>query len=260
MANEVISSASFITPSRVLPTTTDTGVSAANVADWAHPFRVWRATGFGSGNNLVIDFGVTTSVAAVHIDNLNCSLITIQGNATNSWGSPSFSNADVTVARDGRDGRYRLGYRALTSFNYRYMNIFTSQSSGIDGGVGLQVGTVACFSAVTQWTDSQPEFPLSWTAIDPCEEGEGFAGGGAEPVSLGNTYIEQSLTNANLEPAGISTMETVIGYGRSQLFLFYLNDGDTSHGYLVRRKGLVTMSRDSPGWWSYANILLREAV
>jgi hypothetical protein len=86
--------------------------------------RVWRST--SNSDSIVFDLGSTEPVDYVGIvDNwqngFGVSTITIEANATDSWGAPAFSTS-LTF-----DSQFGVGVKSITEQNYRYWRfVFTS--------------------------------------------------------------------------------------------------------------------------------------
>jgi hypothetical protein len=101
--------------------TADAAYPLANIVDLnpAHPFKLTTTT-----CRIVFDLGSATTLAIVALihHNLDAGLnVRWQGNATNSWGSPSFDYAFTITAKD-QDG-YRPNSVAIPSGSYRYWSL-----------------------------------------------------------------------------------------------------------------------------------------
>ena len=90
---------------------------AENVQN-ARAGKVWETTGASVNQNIVVDMGSTqaaTYLGLVHPDE-NLTPGNIQGNATDSWGSPSF---DETITGSGKTHVYKFSVGALVRY-YRF--------------------------------------------------------------------------------------------------------------------------------------------
>ncbi len=90
---------------------------AENVQN-ARAGKVWETTGAAVNQNIVVDMGSTqaaTYLGLVHPDE-NLTPGNIQGNATDSWGSPSF---DETITGSGKTHVYKFSVGALVRY-YRF--------------------------------------------------------------------------------------------------------------------------------------------
>lgn len=99
------------------------------VANIAEDFRtkVWRST--SNSDNVVFDLGSSEPVDYLGIvDNwqsgFGVSTITVEANATDSWGSPSFS---TTLTFDSTFG---VGLKSITEQSYRYWRFVLTSSLG----------------------------------------------------------------------------------------------------------------------------------
>lgn len=142
------------------------GYPVSNVA-LVDPGKVWQVNTFGSGNNawFMVDFGAAKALNALFLNNCNFASATIQGNATDSWTSPSFSQS-VSLGRD--DCQVRKGFFALTGFNYRYLRglitFQTLDNAGLYPFVGnLIVGTSSSVR-IAEW---QPQKIKRYSVFQP---------------------------------------------------------------------------------------------
>jgi hypothetical protein len=105
-------------------------------------------------------------------------------------------------------------------------------------------------------TSEYSEQPLEATATN-----ENFAGGGSEPVILGNPYAAITLGAA---PAKRSDMRAdvlkVLRHGVGRWFLFNKNNGDTADWYIARRAVDVMMRQTAPDLISFESFTLQTAV
>jgi len=131
------SMANLITAATVLSVTSEDAGGVylkANLAEPDRPFLPWRATG-ASAQRIVIDFGAATALDAIALIRANFLSATVQGNASNSWGSPSYSQA-VTVARNPYNRRYQHLHAPTTgAFAYRYLSILIPTQSPVPEGL-----------------------------------------------------------------------------------------------------------------------------
>lgn len=104
------------------------GFPVANVQNLDPRVR-WAANAYSTDESVVLDFGATASPTAIFLNQVNFPAATIQGNATDSWGSPSFTQA-IAPALDRC--KNRKGWFDLTGFSYRYMRILISAGQTLD--------------------------------------------------------------------------------------------------------------------------------
>jgi len=132
MGNIIIAN-SFVTDGTFTPASTATGYAAANVFTLDRLMLRHRANTFiTNGSYGVIDFGAAQVVDAIQLCRVNFDHVQILGNATDSWGSPSFDSGSLTIGQNKITKRYDIRYLP-TSFNYRYMNIWIPSGASAVG-------------------------------------------------------------------------------------------------------------------------------
>ena len=94
----------------------NTDLVPANVVH-DHVSKMWRTTGKAS-ENIVFDLGTATNITVFSMFTFNLTAsatVTLQANASDSWGSPSYSQA-LTIATDADGNVLRFGQlRRLSS-------------------------------------------------------------------------------------------------------------------------------------------------
>lgn len=147
----------ILTTFETLPTITASTSNAqypvSNIAQ-IDPGRVWQPTTFTAPAPawIVVDYGSAKSLTDLFLNNCNFTSATIQGNDTDSWTTPAFSQA-VTLAKD--DCQVRKGYFTLTAFNYRYLRILitfqTLDNSATYPFIGNLITGTATTLKVSEW-------------------------------------------------------------------------------------------------------------
>lgn len=129
------------------------GFPATNVQN-LRPMVRWVVDAYAGDVWLLADLGAAKVLTAAFLNRCNFPQCRIQGNASNSWSSPSF-NELVNLAKD--DAGNRKGYFPLTAFNYRYLRILIASGQTLDSAetlpaVGnLIVGADASLPAVREF-------------------------------------------------------------------------------------------------------------
>ena len=246
----------------VTATTEDALWPAANVLSVTRPHRVFKSTAAaGTAQALVFDFGATTSLDAIVIDRTNVAgSVIIEGNATNSWASPSYG-ATVAVGQDGLDGRYKLYHDVVATWvtGYRYCRIRPAGTATNYGGTVWEVGSVGFAGTVTAWSVNMG-FPYRRTFLRATDDGQ-RVGGGAEPSALGNNYCRLTLSTNTMPSADMqTTMDGLIRAGRHQPLLFFPNQGSTAEVYICHRVAEVGVDVNGVGAIEIAAIALEEYV
>jgi hypothetical protein len=131
----LVASAAAVTGS-----TAQAAYPATNVKTPERPFMPWKTT-VATASDVVIDFGATKTLDAVALSNVNFTSATIQGNATNSWTAPSYTQS-ITIARNRWNTRYQHGHQIVGSFSYRYLRISIGTQTPVDGSSGFSIGGI----------------------------------------------------------------------------------------------------------------------
>ena len=118
----------------------DPAYPAANAASPDRPFQPWKSTDLG-GHALVVDFGAAVTLDTIALIRTNFATPVIYGNATDSWGAPSYSQT-VTVGRNLISSRYHHVHAIVGSFNYRYLRIQIQPQSTLDGASVYLLGGI----------------------------------------------------------------------------------------------------------------------
>jgi hypothetical protein len=150
----------------ITASTEDGNYPATNAASPDRPFQPWKS-GTAGDEWLVVDFGAPAVLNAVALIRANFASATIQGNATDVWTSPAYSQT-VTIARNPISGRYHHVHQIVGSFEYRYLRILIPSQATLDGAVAYVLGGVWA----AQWT--YPPRALRWgytlERMEPAED------------------------------------------------------------------------------------------
>ena len=118
----------------------NTDLVPANVVH-DHVSKMWRTTGKAS-ENIVFDLGTATNITVFSMFTFNLTAsatVTLQAHASNSWGSPSYSQA-LTIATDA-DGNVLQRIVFFLSQTYRWWRVTFADSGNSDAY--LQIGRMA---------------------------------------------------------------------------------------------------------------------
>lgn len=228
----------------------------SNVTSRDRPYRVYRGTGAHTNEILTIDFGAAQNVGGVFLDNINVSLVTIQGNATDSWGSPSFTVGGVP-AYNYASGRTKLA-SVTPTFNYRYMRIVSGGSS-TDGTDTLAIGGVTIFDTVATWVENTG-FPYREKAKKEALITV-LPGGSIDKTTLGDRYAEITLASALNSSAIDSDMRAFLDAAAGgELVWFYRNNSDPSEAYLCQKLIDTDFEWVGANTRTFTPLVLREVV
>lgn len=225
-------------------------LTADNLASPQRPFLTWRTTATGA-QNAVIDFGVGRVVVGFVIVNVNFTSLTIQGNASDSWGSPSFSSA-VTITRNPLTGRYQYG-GYLTGFAYRYMRLSipsqatTDAASYYEAG-GLWAGPVASLPRDYDWRVAER---LIEPRVDVGPSHRGFS----QRLTLGRARVAMTVPLSakvnEAQPGNGDEYGAFLSLERqmrdSVHFVLFPELGDSSQIYVCKRMDVTEWSAVQPG-------------
>lgn len=233
----------------------DSNFPVLNVADSVHGLREWRSTGVGL-TEIVCDLSTATVLAGVFVNQVNFSPASIYGNATDSWGAPSFGPVSLTTVNDPQVSR-RRGYLALTGFNYRYLKFSIGAQTPTDGAAYFRMGVLGLLPVLTDLGEPI-EAPMEREIL----RGESlleFPSGGDEGAVLGSQLIELTIQGRfNKDLPILAALWAVAAKGQTDPFVFHENDGDGSHVYLMRRRGAFSITDDQWPLVTVKGITMKE--
>lgn len=139
---------------------------AQNLAFLGEPRRTARSTDLAS-SPIVLDLGTHSGIAAFSFEGANFGSLLLEGNATNSWGAPSFSETVSVTGLNTWNGRRFRVYAPVASFaaSYRYARI--TPSAPDSGTTYFELGSVGPWKTlrtlVDQWQLPYSRQPLAQT-------------------------------------------------------------------------------------------------
>ncbi len=142
----------------------NTDLAAANVVH-DHVSKPWRTTGKAS-ENIVFDLGSAKQITmfSMFVFNLTSSAtVTLQANASNSWGSPSYSQALTMATNADSEVIQRLVY--FLNQTYRYWRVTFADAGNADSY--LQIGRIAAGTYYEAVRNIGQSFSINM--IDPSE-------------------------------------------------------------------------------------------
>lgn len=221
----------------------DANWPAANLLIFDKRVRFWKTTA-AIDSNVVIDLGSAMALKAVGVIDVNYTTCVIEGNATDSWGSPSFESGDITIVKEKLTGLYRLHFNStdLTGFNYRYLRLVIPTQSRTDSEAVFRTGVLAVSvdSASFTYGGLQSMSMQRSQAISV----QDMHGGGQEKAQNGPAYASISFDIRRLRVAADFTELTdqLVSIGETDLILFCPNDAiieETDSGqysFIMRRQ------------------------
>lgn len=255
--------ADFVFPSAVTAVSENASFPATNAAAVTSPNWPYKGSNaIATTERLVYDFGSATALAAIIIDHVNVGSVTVKGNATASWGSPSWTSGTLTVSKDAKDGRRKL-YHVPTGtgspFNYRYLALEPATTTTTDGSAVWRVGCLLALRTVTAWSQNHnfPYTPTQRQAIEPGIK----VGGGGDPTALGNRHVEISIPTSRYDNAAMEAIFDDILAQRADPLVYYRNFSSTAEVYICHVVGSPSgPARRAPGLLEVGAITLRGVV
>jgi hypothetical protein len=226
------------------------------------PYTVFKTTGAaGTAQDIVVDFGAAQSLETIIVDRSNAGSVIIQGNATNSWASPSYWGT-VTLGTDTLDGRTKsfidLRNSSFDSTGYRYCRIRPAGTATQYGGTVWEVGSILFSGTVTEW-ESNFAFPYGRVFLQNYDPGT-KASGGAEPAAFGNPYCRLTLNTQAIGTAMLTTLDALMRVGPHAPVAFWRNNGGSAEVYLAHRIGEVRVDHGGPGFLEPSALIFEEYV
>jgi hypothetical protein len=202
------------------------------------PFYPWKTT-VATDSWAVIDFGAAQAVDLVGVIACNVATVRIQGNATDSWGSPSYNSGDLTVSQNPWNGRYQL-VNIPSGFTYRYLRLFIPTQTPVDGAsvfsvgglwAGVRVSAAEHFRWGAQFTTVHPRLD-----VGPDHHGWRQRLRQGEPLVRIDCAIPAQTDAA--QPARNDALDTWAGLQQQMWeaghFLLFSNVVDDAQGWVMR--------------------------
>jgi len=238
------------------PSSSDSNYPIANTLNYRNLLRHWRSA-TANEVNIVGTWGSQRMLTAIMLNDVNFSSVTIQGNNTDVWTSPAFSQT-FTVSIDTRVNRRKI-YCVLTNFTYTFFRILIPAQTPDELGV-FRVSSIV--PVITQLTLTQnPDWGYIWGINTPDARVLTFPSGTSERNSRGN--IQRLSVSMNFDPfekTYESEIYTISKIDKSEPFTFFENLNDTSKCYIVYRNTDIEVSWKHNNTISISRIDLQEAV
>ena len=258
-------SRSFLSATALSNGYTNANFPVANGLLYTRPNRPWKATSFSTSVPYVINFGSAQAVDTFLADNITSDLIVIEGdNATtfdSNAGSPQYTSGNLTVMKNGDDGRYRRFLRP-SGFTRQYARIRPASGANVVNDTVWAVGSFTAFSATTAWS-TPGGLPFIRTPLQASITNADGVSGGRDPVLTGNRYSLLTVNQPVMPIAMEDTILELLGYGMHAPFLFIRDDTDatlTEQAYIVRRVSTPGIEKLSPAHFSLSGLLLEGVV
>ena len=244
MAATVKLSFTVLSGTWISASTQDADFPVTNLASPWRPFQPWKTTA-GGAQNAVYDLGAATTVEIIALLRCNFTSVVIQGNATDSWGAPSYTSGTITLTQNPWNWRYNLALLPV-GFTYRFLRISipsqtpvaefkrTALSIYLIGGVWI--------GAVTASVDN-PLWDVEYETFNPLDRQEPRHRGWAQEASMGEPKLmiigRRAGTMSTTTPAvgdELATWQSIErqAWAQGNRMLWYENLGNTSQVCVVR--------------------------
>lgn len=237
---------------------------SSNLLIFDKRIRWWKTTSTAE-SYVVIDLAEAKALKAVGVIDVNYSSCKVQGNASDSWGAPSFDTDTVTIAQEKLTDLYRLilDEDDLTGFNYRYLRLLIPNQATTDGAAVFRTGVLAVSvdSEKFLYGSIQSMRMRRNQAISVQE----MHGGGQEKAQNGAPYATFPFDVRRLRNAADFTQltEQFVSIGETELILFSPNDAiieeanNGQYAFIMRR---TTPPEINIGKADDMSVDLREAI
>lgn len=249
----------WLRPVRTIGSTAQTAYPQRNILDVASPLKPARTSAAASTSTYFgVDFGAAVSIDAVLVGGLSVASIKIQANTADSWGTPTRDSGALTVAQDDVTGRYNYFYEpsGWTS-GTRYVRVVSNTSSTVDSSGTFGVGYLLVLGTVTELVTPLAD-PVDLTPAEAVLSGEAI-GGADDTIAVGNrraiVSIAQSASSASNDSEILDFLRV---NGQAGRFVWYMNDGDRSQAYVMRRRGQNSLTLAGPNLRRVGAITLVE--
>lgn len=247
----------FIEPTVETPSSEDSGKPWSNAADYNRLRRHYRSL-VQTEVTIVCNFGAAKALVGLFLNDVNFTAVTIQGNATDSWVTPSFTE-DFTVAKNVLTQRYQI-YCALAAFNYQYLRIKIPAQTPADGLSVFRVGT-RVFILTQLELARNPSMGYARRAGYPAPIVNQFLSGGRELISQGDYKIwSGTFSFDNIEWEHEPDLWTLDAFQPDDPVVFYENLGTNSHAYLCRKDDPTEVSWPRHGVAKSSAVAFTEVI
>jgi hypothetical protein len=230
--------------------TQDATYVAANAASPQRPFLPWRTTAT-TAQSLVVNFGAAKALTVVGLVRTNYVTVNIQGNAADAWGAPTYDQA-ITVARNPWNTRHQHVHLPV-AFNFQFLRILIAAQTPTDAAAYFLTGGVWAATDLTS-APRNPTYSLQIRRVEPVIEVQPRHRGWRQRASAGypiTTIRARRQASITLASAGSADeLNTWLNLDRlmhdADYNLVYLDQGDASQGWVMRRVSEPEFTLDGP--------------
>jgi hypothetical protein len=217
----------------------------SNVLDRVHPLRTFRTSDASGAANATVEIGAKT-IVGVFLDNFNFSAVDIKTKQAGGAENATIV-ANHSLTKDVKTGRYKA-YIDFTENGHPTGFVFNgtthdklmvkrrvgSTNVAESSFAGSEFGSITVVEQGNQllWPGGHIN-DLEYAITDP-QVSNTFEGGGIEPISVGELYVELEIPNITYV---VSTQENIIMQilrNRTSPIIFYENNGKPEQAYTMR--------------------------
>jgi len=225
---------SFLAPTTITASEEATGHPATNVGVFTKFRRTARSTTTTDPWIVVCDFGATTTIAGIFLNNSNFqfALVATSPNGTTWTEVGTFSNLiDDRVQPRRKIWIPNSGWTASRYYRIRATTLLAGETY-------FELGTMAFPSPISGMTRNFA--PPRWTPREPITWLD-YAGGGNEINVEGPDLMSYDLQFGPSVPAAMTQQMQLRGVGQGLPFFYFENRGDMTKAYILKRRGEVTV-------------------
>jgi hypothetical protein len=242
LANNFVFGYDFLGASSITSDNEDSDYPIDNVLLEESPQIQFRNSSAASATNIVIDLGAVKSIVALALYDVNFGNVIIEGNNTDSWGSPAFSQA-YTITLDERTNRYKL-CTILDNFSFRYIRVVIGAGETILDSLSVhRIGSIIVVDSVVALS-KQFSYGYEYRVDSEVKENV-FECGGVEKINAGAVKWEARFTwDPNLKQ-NEAEVWTINGITKDKLLIFFENT-EADKVYLCHRFTPIKLKYDTP--------------
>jgi hypothetical protein len=245
----------FVEPDTITASEEAVGFSADNLIIYNHGIWHWRSDDITGEKGIVLDYGSAQALTDFLITGANFASATIQGNATDSWGSPSFTQA-ITLTQQTQNRRYNH-WASLSGFNYQFLRIKIDVGATVDSATYYRISKAVSIDTTFTLT-RQPSWGYRESANIAYGENK-FDSGAKERVKLGE---KKWMITFSFDPTDVnneSDLWTLNDIAENHVNIaFFKNDSDNSEAGIFKRAGDIEVIKDTPTTIKAYNLKFEE--
>jgi hypothetical protein len=232
-----------------------------NLIEYARPIKRWQYDSSTPEITIILDLGFKLAVTGIYVGEINFTSLLIAANDSDSWGSPSWSETEFTIAKDPRTQRYK-GFFELESCMYRYIRLRILPQTPVDGADVFKIGTVV-LARTNVLLPINPRYDYDMTAQKPSRQVE-YETGPRDHHVLGMLKRFEASFSFEGERSNEAAFWDKYNLGDpGAMFLFYENGwqgGGSESAWLMRMDGKIKVTCKGYEWFESETLEYREVT